>query len=542
MTGLIVDLFAGGGGASHGIRLATGRSPDVGINHSWHALRNHHLNHPETSHLVDDIRQAVPLVVTRGRPVDLLWASPDCRHFSRAKGGKPCNPKIRTLPWEITRWAREAKPRMIAVENVPEMQTWGPLYKKHDHGCASRATLECDHASYEDYARCRKCKTTRSAPVDPCTERGCSFARPVAELARTTWETWLQAFRDAGYRVKAFVLHAHHYGAPTSRKRLFVVARRDGVEPVCPEPTHGPGRLPFRTAAECIDWSDLGESIFDEDGNTRHAAATLRRIATGVMRYVVEAKQPFIVTCNHGKPGFRGHGCDEPFKTLTASRDAHGLVVPTLVQTGYGERAGQAPRSLDLHKPLGTVVSCGAKHALVAAFLAKHYGGVVGHEVTRPASTITGTDHHALVAANLLKLYGTNESGAPAGRPLGTVTAGGMKHGVVAAFLSTYYGKGGNHDVAEPMPTQTTKHRHSVVTVEIDGVTYAIVDIRMRMLKPSELKLAQGFPETYRLEGTQKLQVQLIGNSVPPQLADAVVRANTPNRRPLEAPRKAMIA
>lgn len=571
MSGLIVDLFAGGGGASTGLSWALGRSPDLGINHDWDALRNHALNHPETDHLVDDLRAVSPLVVTRGERVDVLWASPDCRNFSRAKGGKPCHPKIRTLPWEVTRWAVEAKPRVVCVENVPEMQEWGPLCPEHSHGCESTAELRCDHGSYEDYAACRECKNKKPSEDPKCSTKRCTFSRPIPEQTKTTWRRWIEAFEEAGYKVKWWVLHAHHYGAPTSRKRMFLVARRDGVEPVKPEPTHGPGLLPYRTAAECIDWSDLGESIFDEEGNTHHAPATLRRIATGVMRYVVHAKQPFIVTCNHQGDGFRGQGIDEPFRTVTANRDAHGVVtpvvVPCLVQTSYGERKGQKPRVLDLHKPLGTCVAGGQKHAVVAAFLAKHYGGVVGIPATSPMGTVTTKDHHsvvaaslirtdntsdgrlrglaspneplktqttatghALVAANLLKLYGTNESGAPADAPLGTVTAGGMKHGIVAAFLATYYGKGVGSDAKDPLRTITTKDRHAVVTVEIDGVTYAIVDIRMRMVKPSELKLAQGFPWSYVLEGTQKLQVRLIGNSVPPQLSEAVVRANTPTR------------
>lgn len=520
--GLVVDLFAGGGGASTGIEWALGRSPDLGLNHSLAALRNHALNHPETAHLVDDIRRVDPFVATRGQPVDLLWASPDCRHFSPAKGGKPCNPKVRTLPWEVTRWAREVKPRLICVENVPAMQTWGPLHDDHTNGCASKADLELDEAAFEK-----------------CTTKRCHFAKPIKARAGETWREWISAFEAEGYQVAFWVLRADHFGAPTSRKRLFVVARRDGIAPVCPKPTHGEGLLPVRTAAECINWEDLGQSIFDADGNTHHAPATLRRIATGVMRFVVEAAKPFIVTCNHGGEGFRGQSIDEPFRTLTAAHDAHGVVdavvVPTLIQSGYGERKGQKPRVLDIQKPVPTIVAGGVKARLVSAFLAKHYGHGPsrtggwpgGASLEKPVGTLTTQDHHSLVAASLEKFYGT-AGGAAADQPLGTVTAGGGKHALVAAFLSTYYGQSVGRAVDEPMATITTKDRHAVVTVEIDGVTYAIVDIRMRMLKPSELKLAQGFPPSYRLEGTNKLQVSLIGNSVPPQFAEAHVRANTP--------------
>lgn len=455
--GLIVDLFAGGGGASTGIAWALGRAPDHALNHSWDALRVHNLNHPDTQHHVDDVRSAVPLVITRGAPVDVLWASPDCRHFSRAKGGKPCHPEVRSLPWEIVRWARETRPRLVAMENVPEMRTWGPLDAE---------------------------------------------GHPIKEQAGETWQEWIAAFEELGYHVgrdsdgqAGWKLRACDYGAPTTRERLFIVARRDAL-PVRPEPTHGPGRAhPHRTAAECIDWSDLGESIFDERGNTRHAAATLRRIATGVMRYVVDAKRPF------------------------------------LIQTGYGERQGQTPRTYSVDAPHPTVVAGGSKTALVSAFLAKHYGGVVGHPVTRPLGAVTTRDHHSVVAASLIRTDNTSDGRlrglAGVDEPLTTATTR-PGHAIVAAFLSTYYGQSVGQPVDAPMGTQTTRHRHAVVTVEIDGVTYAIVDIRMRMLKASELKLAQGFPADYRLEGSEKLKVRLIGNSVPPQLAAAVVAANTP--------------
>lgn len=515
--GLVIDIFAGGGGASTGIEWALGRSPDYGLNHSLDALRNHALNHPEprTRHICDDIRKVSPRAVARGRPVELLWASPDCRHFSRAKGGKPCNPKIRALPWEVVRWARETKPRLICVENVPEMQTWGPLYQGHSNGCSSTATAD------EDEARKR------------CTTDECHFLHPIPELAGQTWEEWLADLRNLGYVVRFWVLYAHHYGAGTSRKRLVVVARRDGIEPVCPPATHGPGLLDYVTAASCIDWSDLGESIFDPvTGETRHAEATLRRIATGVMRFVVEAAEPFIVTCNHGKGGFRGQGLREPFKTICASHDAHGLVVPTLIASGYGERPGQIPRVHDIQEPHPTVVAGGVKSRLVTAFLAKHYGGVVGHEVTRPLGTITATDHHSLVAANLIRTDNQSDGRlrglSDLRDPVKTITTSNG-HALVAAFMSTYYGTGLGRDLREPMPTQTTKHRFALVTVVIDGVTYVVTDIRMRMLKPDpELKRMQGFPRAYRLEGSQKLKCALVGNSVPPQLTEAVVRANTP--------------
>lgn len=422
-AGLVVDLFAGGGGASTGVEAALGRPVDLAVNHSWDALRVHHMNHPGTRHMVEDIREVSPMLATGGQPVDTLWASPDCRHFSRAKGGKPCHPEVRLLPWQVVRWAKETRPRLIAMENVPEFMGWGPLGDDN---------------------------------------------RPLPERAGETFEEWVAALRGLGYDVAWRVLTACDYGTPTSRKRLFVVARRDG-EVRWPAPTHGPGLLPYRTVAECLDWSDLGTSIFERSKPL--AEATQRRIARGLVKFVLEAKRPY------------------------------------LVQTGYGEREGQAPRCMSLDKPLGTIVAGGSKHALCVAWIAKHYGGVTGHGPSRPLGTITATDSHGLAVAH---------------------TCGGGDPKQVAAFLTTYYGQSVGQRVDAPLGTITTHDRHGLVAVELDGESHVVTDISMRMLKPSELKLAQGFPADYRLEGPAKLQTRLVGNSVPPQLSEAVVRANTP--------------
>jgi DNA (cytosine-5)-methyltransferase 1 len=297
-------------------------------------------------------------------------------------------------------------------------------------------------------------------------------------------------------------LRACDYGAPTSRKRLFLIARRDGAPIIWPTPTHGPGRLPYRTAAECIDWTLPCPSIFERQRPL--ADATLRRIARGIRRYVVEAAEPFIVRIGHA-----GHGpasdsgkvrsVREPLSTVT-SKAEHLLVAPTLVQTGYGERTGQAPRAPGLDKPLGTIVAGGQKHALVAAFLAKHYGGneTPGAPLAAPMSTITTQDHHALVAAFLVKFYGT----------------GGQLAGC-----------------DEPMHTLPTKDRMGLVTVA--GQQYRIADIGMRMLQPRELARAQGFGDDYLLEAPhlgrplpKHAQVRMVGNSVCPPMAEALARAN----------------
>jgi DNA (cytosine-5)-methyltransferase 1 len=471
---MIADLFAGGGGASLGIERALGRSVDLAVNHNPEAIAMHAANHPTAHHMREDVWAVNPVEACAGRPVELLWASPDCRHFSRAKGGKPVSPKIRSLAWVVTRWARAVRPAVICLENVAEFQTWGPL----------------------------------------------SGEQPIKERAGETFRKWVGQLERMGYCVRWRILNAADFGAPTSRRRLFLVARLDGQEPVWPTPTHGPGRaLPYRTAAECIDWFIPCPSIFDRKKPL--AEATLLRIAHGVMRYVVNAKKPFILNLTHGG---RCEPIDEGMRTVTgAHRGEKALVVPTLIQTGYGERSGQAPRTLDIKNPIGTLVGS-QKHALVSAFIAKHYGGVVGGPVEVPLGTITQIDHHSLVGASLLKLYGTS-TGADASDPMHTVTGQGGHIGLVATFLVKYYGTAIGQDAAEPLDTITTKGRFGLVTVTIDGEQYAIVDIGMRMLQPRELARAQGFPDSYILTGTKTSQVARIGNSVCPDVAEAVVRA-----------------
>ncbi|WP_456281641.1 DNA cytosine methyltransferase [Cupriavidus sp. JZ107] len=492
---LIVDNFAGGGGASCGIELALGRHVDIAINHDPEAVAMHAINHPQTEHHCESVWDVDPLALTRGRPVGLAWFSPDCKHFSKAKGGKPRDKKIRGLAWVAMRWAALVRPRVIILENVEEFQTWGPVL----------------------------------ADGTPC---------PVRK--GKTFRSFVHQLQEEGYAVEWRELRACDYGAPTIRKRLFLIARCDGQPIVWPEPTHGaPGstevkarkRKPWRTAAECIDWSIPCPSIF---GRKRPLAdATQRRIARGLRRYVIDAAEPFIVKVNHGYDYFRGQTLREPLQTITA-KHGYGLVAPTLVQTGYGERAGQAPRAPGLDKPLGTVVAGGAKHALVSAFLAKHYGGNYdgpGVALQEPASTITTSDHHALVSSNLVKLRGEC-TGSATDAPTPTATAGGTHIGEVRAFLVKYYSEGGqDQDCRDPMHTIPTKDRLGLVTVA--GEQYQIADIGMRMLEPHELYAAQGFPSSYVIAPVidgrplpKHAQVRMCGNSVSPPMAAALVRAN----------------
>lgn len=486
---IVADNFAGGGGASTGIERALGRSPDIAINHDPEALAMHEANHPETRHFCESVWKVDPKVVCGGRPVALAWFSPDCTFHSKARGAKPFRDRDaakrrRGLAWVVVRWARAVKPRVICLENVEEFQDWGPLL---DDGT-------------------------------PCPlRRGFTFRR------------WLAQLRNCGYEVELRELRACDYGAPTTRKRLFIVARSDGRPIVWPEPTHGPGRLPFRTAAECIDWSIPCPSIFDRKKPL--AENTLRRIARGLRRYVLESAEPFIVPVTHAGDA-RVHSIREPMPTITsAHRGEKALVAPALVQVGYGEREGQAPRCLDIEKPLGTLVGT-RKHALVAAFLAKHYGGKEGRNAVgmqEQLGTVTTVDHHALVTSHLLK-FNQNSVGQDVREPIDTVMAGATRFAEVRAFLLAYYGTDQDPQLRIPLPTVTTKHRFGLVTVH--GQDYVIADIGMRMLEPRELFRAQSFPDSYviapEVDGeplTKTAQVRMCGNSVPPAVAEAIVRA-----------------
>lgn len=485
------DNFAGGGGASEGIKRATGRDVKIAVNHNPEALGMHQINHPGADHYCEDVFAVDPVQATRGRPVGLAWFSPDCRHFSKAKGGKPVERKIRGLAWVAVKWAKLVRPRIICIENVSEILTWGPLLEDNT--------------------------------PDP-DKKGITFKRFVTTL------------RNLGYDVDWRELVAADYGAPTTRKRLFIIARCDGAPIVWPKATHSKngeiiGTRPWRTAAEIIDWGLPCPSIFLSKKEGKLAGvkrplvpATLRRIFTGLRRYVLESENPFIVPMQYalnmkgGEDRGTLHTQLEMFDRPGAAR----LVVPTLIQTGYGERPGQTPRVPGLDKPLGTVVACGVKHAVVAAFLAKHYGGVVGHRVDRPTSTITSKDHHALVAARL-------EIAKP--------FSGDDHFQEVRAFMLKYYSEGGQHSgVDEPVHTIPTKARMGLVTVS--GYDYQVTDIGMRMLAPEELYRAQGFGNhyihRYTADGRSlsvSAQTRMCGNSVSPDQAEAVVRANyTPQR------------
>lgn len=610
---LVIDSFAGGGGASIGIARALGRCPDIAINHSAEAIEMHRANHPATRHFREDVFKVNPLAATAGRPVGLLWASPDCKHFSRAKGGKPVSKKVRGLAWVVVTWAKLVCPRVIILENVREFEDWGPLVPCWACGkCEWKGTEGQVALARGGRKACPRCNSRRVTQTEE--------ELPDPDRKGVTFRQFVGRLRGLGYAVQWKSLNAADYGAPTHRRRLFLVARNDERPIVWPEATHGdPKKIgrdlfrgdlkPWRAAAECIDWSIPCPSIFLTREEARAwgkangcappqrplAEATLKRIALGIKRYVLENPNPFIVTNTTGNPpasvsdplktvtsrgnqflctptlarigqtgGNGGYASDirdplttvttkaehllvsplvvpvthagerrslhpsEPLPTITgAHRGEFAVVAPTLIQTGYGERDGQDPRCLDIESPLGTVVAGGAKHAVVAAFLAKHYGGVVGHTPDRPIGTVTAIDHHSVVAANLVHLNHGDKTCSAADEPMRAVVASGNHAALVYSFLMKYHGNGGqwSHPAA-PLGTIDTTDRMGLVTVTIGGQSYAIVDIGMRMLRPKELALCQGFPRSVILTGTNGDQVERIGNSVSPAVAEAMVAAN----------------
>lgn len=495
---MVVDLFAGGGGASTGIEAALGRPVDIAINHDPIALAVHARNHPKTVHFVESVWRASPQKIVGRRRVDLLWASPDCTHFSNAKGDVPKKQHIRSLAWVVVKWAQQVRPSVIMLENVREFRGWGPLGRN---------------------------------------------GKPIKARMGETFDKWCTSLERLGYSVDWRVLDASEYGAPTRRRRLFVVARADGKPIAWPEPTHGEGLLPLHTAAECIDFGLEVQSIFGRKKPL--AEKTHWRIAQGVFKYVLDNPEPFIIKVNHGRREARVESLGKPLSTVTAKRRGHAMVAATLVQTGYGERKGQRPRVPGLGKPLGTVVGCGQKHALVGAWMVRHFGDprrkrgggrVVGKSMREPVPTVTGRDHHSYAAVALAKFRGTRGQKASASvlEPLPTISSGGKRGGVhvaeVRAFLTTYYGNDGTggQDLRDPTRTLTSRHRLGLVTVH--GVDYQIVDIGMRMLEPHELlraqfgKYARGYDLS--LAHTKAKQVHLVGNSVPPELVEALVVAN----------------
>ncbi|MEW5952650.1 MAG: DNA cytosine methyltransferase [Bacillota bacterium] len=529
MREIIVDSFAGGGGASTGIERAIGRSIDIAINHDPIAIAMHRTNHPNTEHFCENVWEVDPIKAAKGRPVALAWFSPDCKHFSKAKGGKPVEKQIRGLAWVTVRWAATVRPRVIILENVEEFKTWGPLLEN---------------------------------------------GKPDPKKKGRTFQSFVNTLKRQGYQVDYRELRACDYGAPTIRKRLFLVARCDGRPIIWPRPTHGDpesadvktGKLkPWRTAAEIIDWSLPCLSIFERKRPL--AENTMRRIARGIQKFVLDNPRPFIIKVNHHGDIFRGQEIDQPMQTITA-KNGWGVVAPVIGRQ-FGRSTGH-----QVNDPLTTITSKN-EHLLVKPFIAKHYGGNYtgpGGDIKAPLPTITTKDHNALVAAFLTKYHGEtspagvrgqvpdeplrtldtsnrfslvtshlikfqqNNIGQELREPIHTImaTAGGLHVDDVRAFLLKYYSTGTIGQACDkPLQTVTTKHRFGLVMVH--GQEYQIVDIGMRMLDPRELFAAQRFPESYVIDRdidgnkfSKAQQVALCGNSVPPDFAESLIRANLP--------------
>lgn len=537
---LIVDNFAGGGGASTGIELATGVSVDIAINHDPAAIAMHKANHPYTKHYCESVWDVNPIEACKGRPVALAWFSPDCKHFSKAKGGKPKDKNIRGLAWVALRWAGLVRPRIIMLENVEEFKTWGPLNRSH---------------------------------------------RPIKAKQGVTFKKFIGQLKDLGYQIEYRELVAADFGAPTMRKRFFLIARCDGKPIVWPEPTHAPadseavkaGLLkPYLGAYTQLDFSLPAPSIFDTAEEIKEkygiravrplASKTMERIARGIKKFVIDNAEPFIIQCKYDN---EAKSIEEPLGTITTV-GSHLLVEPCLVQ--IGQNGFTKDRSKDVREPLTTIVSKN-EHCLVEAKIApfmgvnttNHPGGradeplhtittggqqclisptliqyhsetsdkeVRGQSIEDPIMTVDGSNRYGLVTS-FLSIFYRQSTGQNVKEPLRTITAGDGHFGEVRAFLIKYYGQGTGQDIKDPLDTVTANDRFGLVTIH--GVDYQIVDIGLRMLEPKELYGCQGFPDDYIIDKDHKgnayprsEQVKRCGNAVCPPIPAALVRANAP--------------
>lgn len=475
MREILVDNFAGGGGASTGIEMAIGRSVDIAINHDENAVAMHTTNHPDTLHYCESVYEVRPKIATAGRPVALAWFSPDCRHFSKAKGAKPVEKAIRGLAWVVLRWGLDVKPRVMKLENVEEFKTWGPLLAGEMRPDPARAG--------ETFEAFIGMLTTGISADHPALAECCEFLNISLDS-----EEAARLVKGLGYAVEYRELRACDYGAPTIRKRFFMVMRSDGKPIVWPEPTHADPKspavqagklLPWRTATECIDWSIPALSIFDRKKSL--AENTLKRIARGIQRFVLDSPAPFIVKCNHtttkGKYDcFRGQSLAEPLQTITKT---HGYAIATPVMAplfaGTGGSAFQMkPRPVN--KPFFTLLTQNRTNVIapvLAPLIARQFGASIGHRADEPSATITagGGGKSQLVTPTLIQMgYGERPGQEPRvlklDTPLGTVTAGGNKFAVAAAHLIKHYGgnyQGAGVGMDEPMHSVTTIDHHAVV-------------------------------------------------------------------------------
>lgn len=573
---LFVDNFAGGGGASTGIELATGYSVDIAINHDPEAIRMHKANHPNTKHYCENVWAVDPVKACGGHPVALAWFSPDCKHFSKAKGGKPKDKNIRGLAWVACRWAGLVRPNVIMLENVEEFKTWGPLNRRH---------------------------------------------HPIKSKQGKTFEKFVQQLTDLGYNVEFRELVAADYGAPTMRKRFFMIARCDDKPIVWPEPTHGPadsekvkaGLLkPYVGAYTQIDFSKPCPSIFDTSEEIKEkygiravrplAPKTMERIARGMKKFVLDNPEPFIIQCNHagerkpqdikepmptitGKHGFgviepilapvidktyggnyqgSGSNVSEPIDTITTVD--HNRLVEAILTPYMGTNTTNHPGG-NCKNPIHTITT-GNQQCLISPTLIQYHSettrkGVRGQTIKAPILTVDGSNRYGLVQSFLKQITDEKEKKIPTAKdslktdsddllqtscliqmnnhcdgknikdPIPTITAGDGHFGEVRAFLVKYYGQGTGQSVKDPLDTVTSRDRFGLVTIK--GVDYQIVDIGLRMLEPRELYGCQGFPDDYIIDHDytgktypRSEQVRRCGNAVCPPIPAALVKANLP--------------
>lgn len=578
---LVVDNFAGGGGASTGIELATGYSVDIAINHDPEAIKMHKVNHPNTKHYCENVWEVDPVKACNGHPVGLAWFSPDCKHFSKAKGGKPVEKNIRGLAWVVLKWAALVRPRVIMLENVEEFQTWGPCIPIRDKDTGRViVSMVGRHDREKNEPRTRVADPGEVVPVDR------QIFQPDPKRSGQTYKKWRKQLEALGYEIDTKELVAADYGAPTMRKRFFMIARCDGKPIVWPEPTHGPAdseavkaglAKPYVGAYTQLDFSMPCPSIFDTSKEIKEkygiravrplAQKTMDRIARGLKKFVLDNPEPFIIQFNHGgerrqndikEPlptitGKHGYGivepkivpymgtnttnhpggnCKNPIHTITTGNQQC-LISPTLIQY-HSETSKDEVRGQSIEESIMTVDGSN-RYGLVTSFLHKYYDGGytgAGDTVENPLPTVTSWDHNSLCAVNLIQMN-NHCDGRDVKEPIPTITAGDGHFGEVRAFLIKYYGSGTGQDVKEPLDTVTSRDRFGLVT--INGTDYKIVDIGLRMLEPKELYGCQGFPDDYIIDHDytgkkypRSEQVRRCGNAVCPPIPAALVKANLP--------------
>jgi DNA (cytosine-5)-methyltransferase 1 len=539
---IVVDFFCGGGGAGTGLEMGLGRPVTVAKNHNPAAISMHTANHPHARHYTTDVFEGDPDEECGGRPVGWFHMSPDCTHHSQAAGGQPRKREIRNLSWIGLKWAGKKKPRVISLENVKQILHWGPLIAKRDKATGLVMKLGGQVAA--------------PGEVVPVQQQ---FLVPDPKRRGITWHRFVQMLEGMGYQVEWRIIRACDFGAPTSRERLFMIARCDGQAIVWPEPTHAKkpakGQQKWRTAADCIDWSIPSKSIFGR--KKALADATLRRVAKGMKKFVLENPQPFIVPIANWS-GETVQNIDDPLRTITAwpRGGTFAMANPVMIDAAFIEQANggfNTTPAKGADEPMTTVTNTGSQQRLVTASLLHLRGNCDSRDVAEPLHTISacGT-HHGLLSAFLERQFGASV-GQPVSEPAPTVTAGGggksslvelklsPEHEAgalrVAAFLIRYYGTENMSSCEDPLSTITTKDRLALVTVYVKDTPYVIVDICLRMLKPHELYRAQGFPADYIINKgadgkpfSQKDQVHMCGNSVSPPPMAALARANDPWR------------